>query len=249
MKTETCTVSVIMPAFNAEQFIAQAIESVLRQDVSLELIIVDDASTDKTEKISQQYTADARVTYIRNAVNQGVAESRNIAVRNARGIYVAFLDADDWWQEGKLKKQIELIEKKAAVLCYTGRGLYSNSGEALKKEIHVKESLTYQQLLHNNAIACSSVLMRREAAIAIPMSHDEYHEDYMVWLKCLEQYGTAYGIDEPLLCYRMSNNGKSRNHLKSIRMTYGMHRHMGKSVIKALYYTGCHLVNAVRKYW
>ncbi len=243
-----CMVSVVMPAYNAERFIGQAIESVLEQDVRLELIVINDASTDGTEEMIQTYLKDERMVYVKNVCNQGVAESRNIGVKRAKGDYIAFLDADDWWERGKLGKQVKVLKEKGAVLCYTGRKLYSQDGKELKGIIRVKEALWYQQLLYSNWIACSSVLWKREVALEFPMKHDEYHEDYMVWLECLKKYGMAYGIDEPLLCYRMSKKGKSRNPIKSAKMTYGMHRCMGKSLLSAAFYTGSHLMNAIWKY-
>ncbi len=241
-------VSVIMPAYNCAAYIEQAVQSVQKQQVDWELIIVDDASTDATETVVKSYLADGRIQYYRNKQNMGVSYSRNLGVSKAAGKYVAFLDADDWWEESKLEKQLALLEETDTVLCYTGRELYNDIGLDLQKEIHVPESITYKQLLCGNVIACSSVLIKRETAQEFPMSHDEYHEDYMTWLRCLKKYGQAYGIDEPLLCYRLSPEGKSRNRIKSAYMTYGMHRLMGKNTVQALYYTGCHLLNAVRKY-
>lgn len=116
-------ISVIMPAYNAEKYIAQAIESVLQQDVELELIVIDDASVDDTAKSVEKYTSDDRVIFIQNKENMGVAESRNVGIRRARGKYIAFLDADDWWLEGKLKEQYEKLERSGQVLCCTGRNL------------------------------------------------------------------------------------------------------------------------------
>ncbi len=91
-------VSVIMPAYNAQKYIAKAIESVLCQNVPLELFIIDDCSTDHTAEIAGKYVDSGRVILLRNERNLGVAESRNIGIRRAVGKYVAFLDADDWWE-------------------------------------------------------------------------------------------------------------------------------------------------------
>ena len=135
-----CMVSVVMPAYNAERFIGQAIESVLEQDVRLELIVINDASTDGTEEMIQTYLKDERMVYVKNVCNQGVAESRNIGVKRAKGDYIAFLDADDWWERGKLGKQVKVLKEKGAVLCYTGRKLYSQDGKELKGIIRVKEA-------------------------------------------------------------------------------------------------------------
>lgn len=132
-------------------------------------------------------------------------------------------------------KQLRLIKEKEAVLCYTARKLYSHRGKDLKRIIHVQESSTYQELLYGNSIVCSSVLIRRDILIKLPMEHDEYHEDDMLWLKCLKKYKRAYGIDEALVCYRLSTNGKSRNRIRSARMTYGMHRCMGMNRLEAFF--------------
>lgn len=246
---EADLISVIMPAYNAEGFIEQAIQSVLIQEVNLELIIINDASIDQTEHIVQKYCTDDRIIYLKNIDNLGVAKTRNIGIEKARGNYIAFLDADDWWEKEKLARQLHLIRQKDAVLCYTARKLYNHKGEDLQKMIHVQELLTYKELLHGNCIVCSSVLMRRDVALEFPMEHDEYHEDYMLWLKCLKKYNQACGIDEPLVSYRLSAGGKSRNRIKSAIMTYGMHRYMGMKILPALIYTGWHLLSGLKKYW
>ena len=241
-------VSVIMPAYNCAQYIGQAIQSVQKQTVNWELIIVDDASTDMTKETVKPYLLDERIHYYRNECNKGVSYSRNLGVSKAAGEYVAYLDADDWWEADKLQKQLALMEEKNAVLCYTGRKLYDENGRDLQKEIQVPEKIDYKKLLYTNVIPCSSVLLKTEVAKEFPMEHDEVHEDYLAWLRIAQKYGPAYGLKEALLCYRMSLNGKSRNHLKSACMTYGMHRCMRKNVLQAAYYTCCHLINAVRKY-
>ena len=133
-KEEQPLVSVIMPAYNSEKYIGQAIESVFKQEGGfiVELIVINDASSDHTrdavqnavQRLEQNHTGSTgscTLVYIENKNNQGVAESRNIGIRKANGKYLAFLDADDWWSLDKLKKQVELMERTDAVLCGTGR--------------------------------------------------------------------------------------------------------------------------------
>ena len=102
-KEETPIVSVIIPAYRCAKTINQAIDSVLRQEVPLELIVVNDCSPDELDAALQRYADDPRVHCRKNEHNSGVAVSRNRGVSMARGRYVAFLDADDWWEEDKLK--------------------------------------------------------------------------------------------------------------------------------------------------
>ena len=171
-------VSVIMPAYNCRNVIGQAIASVLVQDVPLELLIIDDASSDDLEALVEQY-ADERIRYVRNSSNRGVAHSRNRGVSLAKGRYIAFLDADDWWAPDKLEKQFRYMEEQKAVLCGTGRELFSAEGKPLGKIIHVQSRITYQMLLGGNSINCSSVLVLKSVMEEFPMGNDDLHEDYI----------------------------------------------------------------------
>ncbi len=243
-------VTVIIPAYRAETYLEQSVASALRQEVPCEILIIDDCSPDETgalaDRLSTEHPDQVRV--IHNQQNLGVAESRNLAIRMARGRYVAFLDADDWWADGKLKKQVSLLEETGCILCSTGRELMDPNGRSLQKMIGVPERISYQMILKTNLISCSSVLMRREVAQEFEMTHDELHEDYILWLKTLKKYGDACGIDEPLLKSRLSDGGKSRNKLKSAKMQFGVYRLMGFGFLRSCFYFVQYAVNGFRKY-
>lgn len=245
---EKVLVSVVMPAYNAEKYIAHAIQSVLSQDVSLELLIIDDCSKDHTAEAAEEYADGKKVKLFRNKENKGVAESRNIGIRNALGEYVAFLDADDWWEEGKLRAQYHRLEETGRVLCCTGRELMNPDGTSRGKVIGVPREITYSMLLKTNSIPCSSVLMKSEAARDFYMCHDELHEDYILWLRVLKKYGPACGLNRPMLKSRMSEGGKSRNKLKSAKMQFGVYRFMGFGIIRSFCYFVQYVVNGIRKY-
>jgi len=245
---EKPVVSVIMPAYNCEKFIAKAIESVLVQNVSLELIILNDCATDGTERVIQQYLSDQRIRYVKNDRNMGVARTRNEGVRMAMGEYVAFLDSDDWWEREKLSKQLALIKKERKVLCSTGRELVDINGNLTGREIPVKETISYSMMLKQNWINCSSVLLKRKVAEEFPMEHEDSHEDYITWLKILQKYQYACAINEPLLKYRLSSQGKSGSKLKSAKMTFKVYRYMGFSWWKSIGCFICYAWNGVRKY-
>lgn len=242
-------VSVIMPAYNCAQFIQKAINSVLIQDVPLELIIINDCSTDDTETVIMKNLPNSTIRYIKNKTNMGVARTRNKGVRYAKGKYVAFLDSDDWWENGKLKKQLELLDKTGMVLCSTGRRLVDYSGKSLNKIIPVKEVITYSMLLGHNSINCSSVVVKRQVALEYPMEHPDSHEDYITWLKILQKYGSCRAINQPLLNYRLSAKGKSGNKLHSAKMTFRVYRYMGFGLGKSIICFVRYAVNGVMKYW
>lgn len=241
-------VSVIIPAYNCEKYIQKSIESALAQEVPLEVIVLNDCAKDGTEAVIQEYLGDPRVRYVRNEKNLGVAKTRNRGVRLARGKYVAFLDSDDWWENGKLAKQLERIEHENVVLCSTARELVNPDGSSMGKVIPVTEEITYQELLKHNCINCSSVLLLREVALEFPMDHEDSHEDYITWLKILKKYGSACAVNEPLLKYRLSATGKSGSKWKSARMTFKVYRYMGFGWLKSILCFCSYAVHGVWKY-
>lgn len=113
-------VSIIMPSYNTEKYIAKSIKSVLTQTYqNWELLIVDDCSTDNTDKVVEPYLADSRIRFFRNEQNSGAAVSRNRALREAKGRWIAFLDSDDLWKPEKLHRQINFMQENAYHFSYT----------------------------------------------------------------------------------------------------------------------------------
>lgn len=241
-------VSVIIPSYNHGIYIKKAIDSVLEQEIACEIIIIDDASDDNTYDLVKPYISN-RVQYIKNIKNMGVAASRNIGIEQAKGKYIAFLDSDDWWKKGKLKAQVKVLEQNKGFLSYTARELFSENSKLNHKIISVPNEVSYSQLLKTNFIACSSVVVRTEIAKKVRMEHDEFHEDYLMWLKILKQYGGAYGVNYPYLNTRLTINGKSRDKRKTFRMTYGVYRCLGINKVVALYYVINHIIRSVFRYF
>ncbi len=242
-------VSVIIPAYNSEKYISKAIDSALSQDVPLEIIVVDDCSTDSLSELMKSYVSDARVCFLQNEKNLGAAESRNIGVSLAKGEYVAFLDADDYWMPDKLQKQLSVIENGDYAMCATARELITQNGDSTGRIIPVKDIITYNDLLKHNSINCSSVLIKTSVAKEFPMHHDDCHEDYIMWLEVLGKYGKACGINEPLLKYRLSNKGKSGSKLKSAKMTFMVYRRMGFGWLKSVKCFCSYVFHGVKKYF
>lgn len=242
-------VSVVIPAYNCENLIIQAINSALIQNVPLEIIVVDDCSSENLYETLLNYIENGRIIYIKNEQNLGVAKSRNVGVDRAKGKYIAFLDADDWWAEDKLSKQLSMLENSGCVLCATARELFNQNGESLQRVIPVKPLITYKDLLKHNSINCSSVLVKTDVAKEFPMHSDDCHEDYIMWLEVLAKYKTACGIDEPLLKYRVSNKGKSGNKLKSAKMTFMVYRKIGLSLPRSIICFISYMLNGVKKHF
>lgn len=245
---ESILVSVIMPAYNCTAYIGQALESALCQDVPLEVIVINDCSRDNLDRVMRRWADDPRIRYVKNEKNLGVAETRNRGVAMARGEYVAFLDADDAWEKGKLKRQIALMEEKDTVICSTARELMTPDGKMTGYVIPVKTDFTYSDIKTQNQINCSSVLIKTEVAREFPMHHDDGHEDYLMWLEVLEKYERGCAINEPLLKYRISPTGKSGTKWNSAKMTYRTYRYMGYGFFRSAYYFICYAFHGLQKW-
>lgn len=248
MKNEKPLVTVIIPVYNGQDTLQEAVDSALAQEVPLYVYIIDDCSRDGTGALLEQMQSDPRIRVFYNETSLGAGGSRNRGVREAQTEYVAFLDADDLWRKGKLRAQLSVMKKRGTVLCCTGRELMRGNGEATGQLIGVKKTITWKDLLRHNSINCSSVLVRRDAAAAFPMEHEDAHEDYITWMKILKAYGPAAGVNRPYLLYRSGSGGKSGSKLQSARMTFLSYRYMGFGRIRSAICFGSYALNGVLKY-
>lgn len=242
-------VSVIIPAYNCANYISKAIDSALSQNVSLEVIVINDCSTDQLDDVIKNYVKNKKVKYVKNQQNLGAAATRNKGVNMAEGEYVAFLDGDDYWADTKLEKQLKVIEETKTVLCSTARELLTPEGVCTGRIIPVKSQITYKDLLKHNSINCSSVLIKTKVAKEFPMCHEDSHEDYIMWLNILKKYGKASAVNEPLLKYRLSDHGKSGSKLQSAKMTFKVYRYMRFGMFKSMLCFCSYALHGVWKYY
>jgi len=223
-------ISVVMPAYNAENTIREAIESVLVQSFAdFELIVINDCSTDSTADIvSMLAEKDHRIRIFHNSKNMGVSATRNFGIAEAKGEWIAFLDSDDIWRNDKLEKQLETLAAHVdAVLCYTASSFILPNGQLSGYTMHAEEKTSYKTLLKKNLISCSSVIVKADVMKGISMPNDAMHEDYYVWLTILKKHKYAYGVDIPLLLYRLSDHSKSANRIRSAKMLYNSYIAVG----------------------
>lgn len=155
-------ISVLMPAYNAERYIEAAIRSLEEQTVeNWELIVVDDCSTDGTAQLLRRLAAeDPRIRPIFSAENRGAAASRNLALEQCRGSYVALLDADDLWRPRKLERQLALAEKTGADIVYCSYALIDEAGEKNGAPFVVRETTDFEKMLVCNTLSCSTVFIK-----------------------------------------------------------------------------------------
>ena len=250
MQNDFGLISIIMAAYNAEKTIEQAINSVLSQTYpDFELLVVNDCSTDKTAMLAEAIVKkDDRIRLISNEKNSGVSYTRKHGLEEASGEWVAILDSDDAWAPEKLEKQIKLQKKTNADLLFTGSAFMDADGKPIDWYLAAPAEVTYRQLLKQNVLSNSSALVRKELYAKYYAVGDGMHEDFAMWLNILKDGRKAYGVDEPLLIYRITKSSKSGNKFKAAKMNWNTYRYVGLNPIEAAYYEGWYMIKNVIKY-
>ena len=238
-------VSVIIPMHNSSRHIKECIESVINQTYSsIEIIVVDDASTENSLEIVKSIKDD-RIKVIELEQNMGAAKARNIGIEKASGEYICFLDADDYWVLDKLEKQVKFIEKNNYLFTYSG---YKFLRENKTHIAHVPNSINYNQALKNTTIFTSTVMFN----MANLSKKDIYmpnikSEDTATWWQVLKKGITAYGMDEPLAIYRVGEKSLSSNKIKALKRTWDLYKRENISFIKRLYCFVFYIMNAIKR--
>ena len=245
-------ISVIMPAYNAQDYIEMAIQSVRQQTLEdWELLVIDDCSADRTRQLVQNIgKEEKRLRYLCNEKNRGAAYCRNLGVREAKGEWIAFLDSDDMWEKEKLELQMECVRNHSCSFVFTGSAFVDEKGNRKSYILRAKDITSYKELLKQNIISCSSVLIKREWMLEFPMSELEgIHEDLEAWVRILkEKQCSAYAVDRPLLTYRIRRQSKSGNKLKSAMMHLRVCYRTGEGVLGSLIFLFIYILRGLKKY-
>lgn len=216
----TPLVSIIMPVFNQEKYVGAAIDSALNQTyMNLELIVVNDGSTDRSLEIVEKYLPDSRITLIshENNINKGVSHSRKAAIDSSKGQYIAFLDSDDIFLPEKIQNQVRLFEKyTTAIMCHTSFMIIndvnikdSDSGfdhfHLSNHELfYSRPSMSFH--LKHNGICNSTVMVKADIIKKISFNYNQafQFEDWLTWV-LLSEYGRFIYTPEKLIYYRQHN--------------------------------------------
>ena len=208
------TVSVILPVYNAIGTVAAAVYSILNQSLrELELIVVDDGSTDGSGQMLSGLLDD-RLKVMNHCRNLGISRSLNLGMEAARGKYVARMDADDVAHTERFERQVAFLEANSDVglcgssVCASGAGTSSIWRHPLKhEEIRIL-------LLFENPIFHPTVMFRRALLTRIGLAYEpgwDGAEDYRLWARLADKVVMA-NLDEPLVTYRRSSNGDAEIH-------------------------------------
>lgn len=244
-------VSIITPAYNNSEFIKQTIESVQKQTYkNWEMIVVDDCSTDRTpeliKKISQK---DDRIKYIKLKKNSGAAIARNRALRESRGRFIAYLDADDLWKKNKIQNQIDfMLSHNYAFACSNYEKIDINN--KILKQVKIPKEINYKLFLRNTIIQTVGVMIdtKKTGKELLTMPNVYGKEDAATWCQLLKSGFNCYGVPEFLSYYRVVPKSLSSNKIKSIKRTWFLYRKVERlSFMNACFCFLGYAINAVRK--
>jgi len=230
-------ISIIMPVYNSLSFLKETIESVRSQTYkNWELIIIDDNSTDGSrDYLINNYKFEKKIKIFLNKKNYGPGYSRNKAIQKSTGNFLAFLDSDDLWTKTKLLEQIKFLIKKNLNLCHTNV-LYIKKNIFYKRRFRIPQILGYHNLLYNNYITTSSVIIRKTKYSNVKFNSCGY-DDYACWLDLTKKNNKFLLLKKHLTIYRLRNCSVSSNKFRSLKWIFNIYYNINNiSLLKSLIY-------------
>lgn len=232
-------VSIITPNFNCGKFLSKTITSVLKQTYqNWEMIIVDDCSNDDSIEIINKFAKiNRKIRIIKNEYNLGKIKSRNLAIKESKGRYIAFLDSDDIWFPNKLERQVSFMNSKKIPFTFSSYECIDESENYIGKFI-IPDKITYHSLLKTNDVGCLTAIYDINYFGKVYMDEKGgYRDDFILWLELLKRSLVSYGLKEILAQYRIRNKSASSNKLKSAKNQWKVYRKNEKiNILKSTYY-------------
>ena len=241
-------VSIIMPSYNTAKYIKNSIQSVINQTyTNWELIIVDDCSTDNTDEVVNGIIDD-RIHYIKNEKNSGAAVSRNRALREAKGKWIAFLDSDDLWMPQKLNEQIRFMKDNNYHFSYTNYEEIDEQSNRLGCTVTGPKKITKAGMYNYCWPGCLTVMYDAEYIGLIQIADIKKNNDYAMWLKVCKK-SNCYLLDKTLAQYR-KRSGSISNHsyVKLIKYHYLLYKEAeNKNAVISFIYTIRNIMFGIHK--
>ncbi len=244
-------VSIITPAYNASGVIRETIESVINQTFQdWELLIVDDCSSDNTSDIIKEYTEkDERIKYLKTSHSSGSPSlPRNMGIDEAKGKYIAFLDADDIWLPDKLSDQIQFMEENKINFVYSDYEKIDYRGNRNNRIIKMPKESSFWDVIETCTIPCLTVVLTRDI-IGNTRFKDIPKEDFAFWLDILKKDIHAHNVDGVHALYREQPNSRSSNKFQMIKDQWRVLRQIeGVKPVVASYFMLKYLFFGIKKY-
>ena len=248
-------VSVITPNFNGSRFIQRLTESVRRQNFNLELIIVDDCSTDDSwEQLQLLAEKFSWIKIARLEINSGPVVARNQAIELAKGRFLAFHDVDDFWLPHKLSTQIKFMLENECTISYSDYRFISEDGRHIGRRLKGLNKIGWHTHHFTRYIGCLTVVLDRKKLpkFKFPQISPAYRaEDFLAWSNCIKESGSLFRCPHDLARYAVVPNSRSSNASRAARSVWELYRRVEKiSITLSAIYFFCYAINAIwKRFW
>jgi glycosyltransferase involved in cell wall biosynthesis len=243
-------VDIILPVYNSEKFIIKTVNSIINQSFNdWRIIIIDDASSDKTLKILNNFykyfISKRKIVILKNTINKGQAYSRNVGIKYAKSEFIAFIDSDDIWMAQKLSKQIKFMKNFNYCFTYTD---YKVSKNNKTKIVYTPFNYNYSQFIFNTSIATSTMIIRRQAITSFFPIKIRLCEDYLFKCKLLKKY-SANKCPGLFTKYIVRNDSLQSSRIKVLLAVWNINKNFNKmNIIKNLFSVLFISINSLIKY-
>jgi len=242
-------VSVIIPYYRKKHYILRTLKSVIKQTYkNLEIIIIYDDSKKKDLKLIKKIVSmDKRIKLLVNRNNIGAGKSRNRGIKNSKGDYIAFIDADDIWLKNKTKLQLSLMKKRKLDFTHTNYSIINQKNKKLSKRI-ARNFMEINDLIKSCDIGLSTVMVRRDILSASSFPGLKTKEDFVLWLRLLSKNIKFYGINKNLVYWSKNLDSLSSSTFQKLLDGYRVYNsYMKYNFLKSFYYLLCLSFNYLKK--
>ena len=242
-------VDIVLPNYNSEKYLSETIDSVINQTFkNWRLIIVDDNSNIQTQQVLKKYQNNPNINIIWLSKNKRAGFCRNLAIKNSKSDYIAFIDSDDLWEKEKLSKQLEFMIKNKYYFTYTNYTPFISENKILK-EIEPEKNINYSKFTRNTSIATSTMLIKKSYIGNIKFSNTKICEDYFFKCQILKKVNYAYCLTENLMKYRIRKDSLQSNKLRNLYWIWYINKNYNKmNFLRNFFSILCISINSIIKY-
>ena len=245
------SVDIVLPNYNSAPYVSETINSIINQTFkNWKLIVVDGNSNIETRKVLEKYSNHSNINIIWLKKNKKAGFCRNLAMRNSKSDYIAFIDSDDIWEKEKLSKQLDFMIKNKYHFTYTNYIPFKNeNGQNNLKEIKPEKFFNFNKFTKNTSIATSTMIIKRSLIGNTKFTNTKICEDYFFKCQMLKKANFAYCFSENLMKYRIRKNSLQSNKIRNLYWIWYINKNYNKmSLIKNLLSIFCISINSIKKY-
>ena len=224
------SVDIILPNYNSAPYLSETIDSIIHQTFkNWKLTIVDGNSNIETKKILKKYENNPNINIIWLKKNKRPGFCRNLAIRNSKSEYIAFIDADDIWEDEKLSKQLDFMIKNKYYFTYTNYLTFKSEDKHNNfNEISPEKFFTFEKFIKSTSIATSTMMIKRSSIGNIKFSNTKICEDYFFKCQILKKVNQAYCLSENLTRYRIRKNSLQSNKIRNFYWIWYINKKFNK---------------------